>query len=104
MAATANKTKKTRQDFAGAISKAVKKESEQTHGSQAKAEEKKTGRPSTGKTVKITLAIPEEYMEGISSAALLHKGNRTAYINSLIKKDLEENLTKYSEFNKMLSR
>ena len=64
--------------------------------------EKKAGRPSSGKTVKITLAIPENLMSGIDSAALLHKGNRTAYINSLIQKDLNENLTKYEEFHKLI--
>ena len=103
MAATANKTKKTRQDFAEAISTTVKKDPEQTPGSQTKAEEKRTGRPSTGKTIKITLAIPEELIDGVEAASLLHKGNRTAYINSLIRKDLNANLTKYNEFRKMIN-
>ena len=100
MAATAQ-TKKTRQDFAGAVKEAVKEPSAAVN--TPVHTDKKAGRPSTGKTVKITLAIPEEYIDGVSSAALLHKGNRTAYINSQIKKDLEENLVKYKEFNKMIN-
>ncbi len=32
------------------------------------------------------------------------KGNKTAYINALIKKDLEENLEKYKEFKDMVKR
>lgn len=94
MAAVTAKSKKTRQDFAGAINATVDK--------KAPTSEKKAGRPSSGKTVKITLAIPENLMSGIDSAALLHKGNRTAYINSLIQKDLNENLTKYEEFHKLI--
>lgn len=94
MAAVTSKTKKTRRDFSGSINATIEK--------KAPTAEKKAGRPSSGKTVKITLAIPEKLMSGIDSAALLHKGNRTAYINSLIKKDLNENLTKYEEFHKLI--
>lgn len=94
MAAVTSKNKKTRQDFSSAINATVEK--------KMPTNEKKAGRPSSGKTVKITLAIPENLMSGIDSAALLHKGNRTAYINSLIQKDLNENLTKYEEFHKLI--
>ena len=69
----------------------------------SKAEGRRIGRPSTGKTIKVTLAIPEELIDGVEAASLLHKGNRTAYINSLIRKDLNANLTKYNEFRKMLN-
>lgn len=96
MAATTTK-RTTRQDFAGAINATV------TEKKASPAKEKKAGRPSTGKTTKITLAIPEDMMEGIDSASLLHKGNRTAYINSLIRKDLAENLEKYQEFDKLIN-
>jgi len=101
MAATAQ-TKKTRQDFAGAVKEAVKEPSAAVN--TPVHTDKKAGRPSTGRTYKITLAIPEELINDIDAAALLHKGNRTAYINSLIKKDLDENLKKYEEFNKMLNK
>ena len=104
MAATANKTKKTRQDFSGSISAAVKDPGQQAQTEPTgRAEEKKVGKPSTGKTAKVTLAIPEELISGIEAASLLHKGNRTAYINSLIRKDLNANLTKYNEFRKMIN-
>lgn len=101
MAATAQ-TKKTRQDFAGAVKEAVKEPSAAVN--TPVHTDKKAGRPSTGRTYKITLAIPEELINDIDAAALLYKGNRTAYINSLIKKDLDENLKKYEEFNKMLNK
>ena len=97
MAATA-KSKKTRQDFASAINDTVNTTQETTSKSK-----RPSGRPSTGKTIRITLAIPEDLLHGIDTASLLHKGNRTAYINSLIKKDLDTNLLKYEEFNKMLN-
>ena len=103
MAATAKK-KKTRQDFSGSISAAVKDPGQQPQADPAsKAEERRIGRPSTGKTIKVTLAIPEELIDGVEAASLLHKGNRTAYINSLIRKDLNANLTKYNEFRKMIN-
>lgn len=34
-------------------------------------------------------------------ASLFFKGNKTAYINDLIKRDLEQNLEKYKEFKRM---
>lgn len=68
------------------------------------AKESKVGRPSKGEVKKITLAIPVELLEDIDVAAMFHKGNKTAYINNLIKKDLEENLEKYKEFKKMMEQ
>jgi hypothetical protein len=68
-----------------------------------KVEEKnKGGRPSSGEVKKLSLAIPVELFDGVETgAALFFKGNKTAYINALIKKDLEENLEKYKEFKEM---
>lgn len=78
---------------------------------EAKAEEPKTtktetknkgGRPSNGEVKKISLSIPIELYDGVETgASLFFKGNKTAYINALIKKDLEENLEKYKEFEAM---
>ena len=105
MAATSNNTKKTKPDFARAIATSVAGPNQKEHAAPEPAEEKRTaGRPSSGRTIKITLAIPEDLMDGIEAASLLHKGNRTAYINSLIRKDLSENLTKYTEFRNMINR
>lgn len=92
MAATATKKKAT---FAAEIKATVEPEQEQ----------KKGGRPAGGAVKKISLAIPVELMEGIEAAAsLLHNGNKTAYINALIRKDLAENLEKYQEFQAMRNR
>ena len=55
------------------------------------------GRPSNGPSFRISLSVPEELREGIDHAAILHKSNKTAYIVSLIKKDLAENGKKYAE-------
>ena len=68
-------------------------------GEKEVKKEKKAGRPSNGETVKISLAVPAELHAGMEAgAALFFKGNKTAYINSLIKKDLEENLETYNKF------
>ena len=62
----------------------------------------KSGRPSKGKVHKISLAIPVELYEGTEFGSYFFKGNITAYINGLIRKDLEKNLDKYKEFKKMM--
>lgn len=64
--------------------------------------QKKGGRPSNGEVKKLSLSIPVELYDGVETgASLFFKGNKTAYINALIKKDLEENLEKYKEFQAM---
>lgn len=66
---------------------------------------KKGGRPSNGEVKKISLSIPVEFYDGVEiGAALFFKGNKTAYINALIKKDLEINLEKYKEFKAMTGK
>lgn len=62
---------------------------------------KKAGRPSNGEVKHISLAIPVDIFEKTGVAALLYDGNRTKYINALIKKDLEENYDKYSALKKL---
>ena len=49
-----------------------------------------------------TSSIPVELYEEMEiGASLFFKGNKTAYINDLIKRDLEQNLEKYKEFKRM---
>lgn len=81
--------------FSEEINKTVKKEPEEK-------EKGKAGRPSNGDVKKISLAIPIDLYEGVETgASLFFKGNKTQYINALIRKDLEENLEKYKEFQAM---
>lgn len=63
---------------------------------------RKVGRPPKGAVHKISLAIPTELYEGVDFASYFFKGNITAYINSLIRRDLEKNLDKYREFKTMM--
>ena len=67
-------------------------------------ENKKVGRPSRGEVKKITLAVPAEMLDDIETAATFFKGNKTAYINTLIKRDLEINLEKYKDIKKMMEQ
>ena len=99
MAATTGK-KSSRMDFSNEINKSLNPEQTTTPTSTKKENKKgKSGRPSNGDVKKISLAIPVESLEGVeAAAALFYKGNVTAYINDLIKKDLQENLKKYKTF------
>lgn len=66
---------------------------------------KKKGRPSMGKTKRISFLVPEEMYEELELAAtLLYKGNKTSYLNALIRQDLEDNKDKYMQLIKLLSR
>lgn len=67
-------------------------------------EEKKIGRPKGAEVKKMQLSIPIDFYEGVELGAIFFKGNKTAYINSLIKKDLEQNLEKYKEFKELMER
>ncbi|MBQ3646021.1 MAG: hypothetical protein IJP96_05840 [Synergistaceae bacterium] len=62
----------------------------------------KSGRPTKGKVHKISLAIPVELYEGVEFASYFFRGNITAYINNLIRRDLEKNFEKYREFKAMM--
>ena len=62
----------------------------------------KSGRPTKGKVHKISLAIPVELYEGVEFASYFFRGNITAYINNLIRRDLEKNLEKYRDFRNMM--
>lgn len=66
---------------------------------------KKGGRPSNGDVKKLSVSISADlYKKMEIGAALFFKGNKTAYINALIRKDLQENLEKYKEFQKIVQK
>lgn len=97
MALTANKNK-SKLNFSDEIDKTIKKQSDDTT-----TQKRKAGRPTNGPVKKISLSIPQELYEGVETGAtLFFKGNKTAYINALIKKDLKENGEKYKEFKSLL--
>lgn len=101
MSMTGNNKKKSKIDFSMEIDAAVNPK-ENDDEMDSKKEKKKPGRPKKGDVKKVSLSIPMELQEGIETAAgLLFNGNKTEYINSLIKKDLEVNLEKYEEFKKI---
>lgn len=106
MAATsANRTsRQDRPDFAAAVNETVMPRQQQLTQKKTTATTSngKGGRPSNGDVKRISLSIPIEIYEQMEyGATLFHKGNKTAYINALIKKDLAENLEKYKEFQKI---
>ena len=104
MAATVEK-KRSKVSFSEEIDKTVNPNPvvEVAPVPEAPAEEKnKGGRPSSGEVKRISLAIPVDLCETVDlGAELFFKGNKTAYINSLIKKDQEENFAKYKSFQEL---
>ena len=74
-------------------------EAESLPTAQAKG---KSGRPAKGEVHKISLAIPIELYEGVEFGSYFFRGNITAYINNLIRRDLEKNLDKYRDFKTMM--
>ena len=77
-------------------------EAKKTASATPKKKKKTAGRPAGEPTYKINLAIPEALKGDIDAAALMYKGSVTGYINSLIKKDIEENGKKYREFKNLI--
>ena len=74
----------------------------------AKKEEKKieevnkAGRPKGKPSTKISLNVPDEYLELVNIAAgINYKGNTSSYIVELIKKDLEANGKVYEQIKAM---
>ena len=53
---------------------------------------------------KISLAIQPDLVAGLEVAAVLHKGSVTAYINELIRKDIEQNADSYKKLAKMVEK
>ena len=97
MAATAKK--KTTKNFGQEINQSARVivAKEPAPSDQVERDVHAGGRPSNGPSFRISLSVPEEFREGIEHAALLHKSNKTAYIVSLIRKDLSENGQRYTE-------
>ena len=62
----------------------------------------KGGRPKKGEIHKISLSIPVKLYKGVEFGSYFFRGNITAYINNLIRRDLERNLDKYREFKAMM--
>lgn len=62
-------------------------------------EPKKVGRPKTkqGEYKTINISVPVEFLEKLKEVKEVYQGNLTLYINKLIKKDLEDNYSKYLE-------
>jgi len=66
---------------------------------------KKGGRPRRTFPVKhINIAVPEDYMEKINLAKACYGNDLTRYINTLIKKDLEENFAEYKSYNDTINK
>lgn len=110
MAATSNRSKKTRMDkpdFSKAVDETITGVSNNSNsgGNVKPPTNKKSGRPAGEPSKHISLSVPESLYDDINiAAALLCKGNRTAYINSLIKKDLKDNGAKYREFKRIMDK
>lgn len=104
MAATSGK-KKSKINFSEEINATINpiKEVEKKPSEPIEKEAKnKGGRPSKGDVKRISLAIDADLFEGLEiGASLFFKGNKTAFINALIRKDLEENLEAYKTFKNM---
>lgn len=62
----------------------------------------KAGRPKGTPSTKISLNIPDEYLELVNIAAgINYKGNKSSYIVDLIKKDIEVNGNVYEQIKTM---
>lgn len=66
--------------------------------SNIKAKKTTVGRPKGKPSTKISLNVPDEYLEIVSIVAgINYKGNISSYIVSLIEKDLKANETIYKQ-------
>jgi hypothetical protein len=62
----------------------------------------KTGRPKGKPSTKISLNVPNEYLDLVEIAAgVNYKGNTSSYIVDLIKKDIDENGEIYEKIKDM---
>lgn len=81
--------------------KAITEESVSTRKQESAV--KKTGRPKGEDLVHVSLGIPSRLHEQINGAALLHGGNKTKYIVSLIEADIKKNGKTYSNLASMVN-
>lgn len=83
------------------ITKSIKEKSEKNEKNE-KPVSSKAGRPKGKPSKKISLNIPDEYMEMVEIAsAFRFKGNTTSYIVSLIENDIEANREVYEQIKKI---
>ena len=60
------------------------------------------GRPKGVPSTKISLNVPDEYLELVNIAAgLNYKGNTSSYINALIKGDIDKNKALYEQIKEI---
>ena len=65
-------------------------------------ENNKVGRPKGVPSTKISLNIPNQYLELVNIAAgLNYKGNTSSYINALIKEDIDKNKNIYEQIKEI---
>lgn len=75
-----------------------KKTTEKKSTTKKTKEPPKAGRPKGKPSTKITLNVPDEYLEIVNIAAgINHKGNTSSYIVSLIEKDIKANGKVYEQ-------
>ena len=93
---TDNKTKPTKKKENTKNKTIIKnKESEEI-------ENNKVGRPKGVPSTKISLNIPNQYLELVNIAAgLNYKGNTSSYINALIKEDIDKNKNIYEQIKEI---
>lgn len=95
-----NELKKPKREKVKTVSNIQKENYAATNTTDTKKEKKKTiGRPRT-KTEEekiINIAIPLSVYKKMNLAKLQYNNNLTLYINSLIERDLDENLERYKE-------
>ena len=62
----------------------------------------KVGRPKGVPSTKISLNVPNQYLELVNIAAgLNYKGNTSSYINALIKRDIDKNKVLYEQIKEI---
>ncbi len=66
---------------------------------------KKTGRPKVkeGEYKTINISVPVDILKQMDVAKLKYGNNLTAYVNAVIKADLDVNYSKYEELQKLIN-
>lgn len=83
--------------------------SEETSPAAVQTEEpkakKKTGRPKVkeGEYKTINISVPVDVLKLMEVAKLKYGNNLTAYVNAVIKTDLDENYKKYEQLHKIIN-
>ncbi len=79
-----------------------KKTTEKKSTTKKTKEPPNAGRPKGKPSTKISLNVPDEYLEIVNIAAgVNYKGNTSSYIVSLIEKDIEANGTIYQQIKEL---